>query len=968
MKLGSIKTLIGASASGLALSMALIGSASAQVASSGIRGETAPNAQVTARNVESGFTTTDTADAEGDFALRGLQPGTYEVSVTANGETVTRRVRVLVGQTASLDLLGAEEGEIVVIGRRLDDPTTSEVGTNVTTEQIEGLPQLTRNFVNFAALAPGVRTTQESSGEVAFSGVGQNPMAVNVFIDGQSQKAQIIDGGVAGQDDSRGNPFPQLAIQEFRVLTQNFSAEYDQSSSAIVTAVSRQGTNEFEAELFATYMPSDWVSYNRLGPIPPTGPDPETERRQYGVAVGGPIVRDRLHFFATYEGRQDDKFGNVILGQSGYEARFGAFAGTVATPFEEDIFFTRLSWQPYSNQTLDLSLTYRDERDIRDVGGQDAAERANVLDITETKANLRHEWDGAGGWFNSAQVDFLESTYNPTAQNFSDTGEEHIVYRDADAGTPGFQYNFFSQLGTVIRLGGRDSNQDITQRTITVRDDFTFPEIEWHGDHTVQVGGRIAFHNYAVEKQFNRNPFFSYDVDGRPEINGSNAIPTRVIIGSPVPAVDVDNTVYGFYVQDDWQVTDRLEVNLGLRWDYEDNAYNNDYTTPANIVNLLNAYRTLPGYTMAFNPDDYIADGDREAFTGMWQPRLGFSYDITGDERTVLFGGWGRYYDRIPYNFAFDERFKPTQFIREFFFSTTGAPGTILWNPSYATAAGLQPLINANPGSGEVFLIKNGAEPPVTDQVNIGLRHMIGDWRTSITFSHADTSNGFGWYIGNLGTGPDPRFNGPTPTSLGFPEFRNLIFISNHDQEREFNAMYLTFEKPYDEESGWGASVTYTMSHATQNGSRDNNTAPFDFDFPTIDQTPTFDSSTDEQHRVVATGMVDLPWDTRLSGIYTYGSGTPFTRFNCCASGFFIDWNAARRDPFHQLDLRFTKYFEFGEDHRIEVFMDAINVFDRANNPAIEQCACPWASTPFGQPFNQILQGRSYQFGVRARW
>lgn len=960
---------VGVSIGAMAASLALAGAAHAQVASSGIEGEAEPNARVVARNVDSGFTSTDVADASGEYSISGLQPGTYELSTTVNGQPVTRTVRVLLGQTPYVYLGGGEDADIVVTGvRRLDDPTTSVVGTNVTTEQIEGLPQLTRNFVNFAALAPGVRTTQEASGEVAFSGVGQNPMAVNVFIDGQSQKAQIIDGGVSGQDDSRGNPFPQLAIQEFRVLTQNFSAEYDQSSSAIVTAVSRQGTNEFEAELFATYMPSDWVSFRHLGGN--TSPDPEVERRQYGLAVGGPIIRDRLHFFAAYEGRQDDKFANVILGQPGYSARFGAFEGTVGTPFEEDIFFSRLSWQPFSNQTLDLSLTYRDERDIRDVGGQDAAERANVLDITETKVNLRHEWDGDAGWFNSAQIDFLESTYNPTAQNFSDIGEEHIVFRDSDTGTAGFQYNFGSQLGTVIRLGGRDSNQDITQRTITLRDDFTLPEIEWAGDHTVQVGGRIALNNYSVEKEFNRNPFFSYDVDGRTEINGSNAIPVRVIIGSPVPAVDVDNTVYGFYVQDDWQVTDRLEVNLGLRWDYEDNAYNNDYTTPSNIVALLNAYRTLPGYTMAFNPDDYISDGDREAFTGMWQPRLGFSYDITGDERTVLFGGWGRYYDRIPYNFAFDERFKPTQFIREFFFSADGLrPGTIAWNPAYATAAGLQPLIDANPGSGEVFLIQNGAEPPVTDQVNIGLRHMIGDWRTSITFSHADTRNGFGWYIGNLGTGPDPRFNGPTPTSLGFPEFRNLIFISNHDQEREFNAMYLTAEKPYDEESGWGASITYTMSHATQNGSRDNNTAPFDFDYPTIEQTPTFDSSTDERHRIVATGMVDLPWDTRLSGIYTYGSGTPFTTFTCCDAGFVIGWNEGRRDPFHQLDLRLTKYLEFGDDHRIELFIDAFNVTNRANNPAIEQCNCPWIPPGgFGAPFNQVIQGRSYQVGVRARW
>jgi hypothetical protein len=968
--MNTFRNLLGAASIGVMASMMMVGEAHAQMATSSIRGEAAPNAQVVARNVDSGFTTSDVADADGEYSISGLQPGTYDVTVTAGGETITRRVRVLVGQTSFLDLGAApDEGEIVVIGRRLDDPTTPEVGTNVTREQIESLPQFTRNFINFAQLAPGVRVTQESSGEVTFSGVGQNPLSVNVFIDGQSQKAQIIDGGVSGQDDSRGNPFPQLAIQEFRVLTQNFGAQYDTASSSIITSVTRSGTNDFEVEGFATYQPSDAVSFHHLGGN--TSPDPEVERRQYGFALGGPIVRDQMHFFFSYEGREDDKFSSVFLGRPGYEARFGQFEGTVGIPFEQDILFGKISLQPTNNHRFDLSTTYREERDIRDVGGQDAAERANVLDIWEFKVNLRHDWQGDAGWSNIAQLDFLESNYNPTAQNFTDTGAEHIVFRDADNVTPGFQYNFFSQDATVIRLGGRDSNQNIRQRTFTVRDDFTFPEFDWLGEHTLQVGGRIAFNNYFVEKQFNRNPFFSYDVDGRTEINGDPDIPVRVIIGSPVPAADVNNTVYGFYIQDDWQVTDRLEVNLGLRWDYEDNAYNNDYTTPDNIVNLLGAFEAFyaanPAYVgLGFDPDDYIADGDRDAFNEAWQPRFGFSYDISqaGDESRVIFGGAGRYYDRVPYNFAFDERFKPTQFIREFFFSDDGAPGTIMWDPSYATPAGLQTLIDANPGAGEVFLIRNGAEPPVTDQFNIGIRQRMGDWRLSATLAYAETRNGFGWYIGNLGTGPDPRFNGPTPSSLGFPEFRNLIFYSNHDQEREFEALYLTADKPYDEESGWGLTISYTLSHSTQNGSRDSNTSPFDFDYPTIADTPTYDSPTDERHRVVISGILDMPWawDTRLSGIANYGSGLPFHIFGPNPPA----WNEGRRDETFVVDLRVSKVFEFGDEDRVEFFLDALNVTDEIINPAIEQCLC--AGPNFGRPFNQVVQGRSFQIGARARF
>lgn len=966
--MGIMRKFMGASIGAMAASWALAGAAEAQIAGAGIHGDAAPNAQVVARNADSGFSTSDTADAQGNYALDNLTPGTYDVTATANGQTVTRRVRVLVGQDAFLELQEAEAGaeEIVVTGRRIEDAMTSEVGTNVTREQIEGLPQVTRNFINMAALAPGVRTTQDSTGEVTFSGGGQNPMAVNVFIDGQSQKSQIIDGGVSGQDDSRGNPFPQLAVQEFRVLTQNFSAQYDQASSSIITSVTRSGGNDFEAEAFYVYQPSSGVSFHHLGGN--TSPDPETKRQQFGLAVGGPIVPDQFNFFLSYEGRRDDKFANVFLGRPGFESQFGQFQGTVATPFEEDITFGKLTLQPTANQRIELSGTYRDEQDIRDVGGQDALERANALNVHELKFNLRHVWDGEGGWSNIAQADFLESNYNPTALNFSDTGAEYIVFRDADAATAGFQFNINSQDGTVIRLGGRDSNQDIRQRTWTLRDDLTFPDIHWNGSHTFQVGGRIAFNNYFVEKDFNRNPFFTYDVQGRPEINGSAAIPVRVVVGSPVPAANVNNNVFGFYAQDTWNVTPRLEVDLGLRWDYEDNAYNNDYTTPTSIVNLLHAFQTFyaanPSYVgLGFNPNDYISTGHRDAFKNAWQPRLGFSYDISqaGDESTVVFGGAGRYYDRVPYNFAFDERFKPQQFVRTFFFSADGHPGTILWNPSYATPAGLQPLIDANPGRGEVFLIKNDAEPPVTDQFNLGIRQQLGDWRLSATVAHGETRNGFGWYIGNLGQGADPRFNGPTPASLGFTQFNNLIFYSNHDQHREFNALYLTAEKPYTRESHWGASLSYTLSHATQNGSRDNNTSPFDFDYARISQSPTFDSSTDERHHFVATGMVDMWWNTRLSGVATYGSGTPFTIFGPNPP----DWNGGRNRAFEQLDLRFSKFFDFANgDHGLEFYLDVINALDHVNNPSIEQCLCG----AFKQPFNQVVQGRSFQIGARARW
>lgn len=968
----TVRKLFGASMGALTASLAMGGVAAvtfstpalAQTATAGIEGVATADTEVVARNVDTGFTGRDVSDSGGGYTIRGLQPGTYEV--TAGGEP--QRVRVLVGQMATLDFVDASGSDIVVVATRSVDITSSEVSTNVTQEQIENLPQTSRNFINFAALAPGVGVSQDDR-EVTFRAGGQNAMTVNVFIDGQSQKSQIIDGGVAGQDDSRGNPFPQLAVQEFRVLTQNFSAEYDQSSSAIITAVTRSGTNEFHGELFGVYMDPSWVH-----DIDVAGFDPprhgETRREQFGGALGGPIIQDRLHFFASYEGKREDRAGVVTLGRSGYESLFPDVQGTFDTPFDEDLWFGKLSWQPNNEHNVDLSYTYRAEQDIRDVGGQDAAERANSLSVDETKINFRHQWDG-NGWFNQAQVDWLESSYNPRALNFQNFGRDYVIFRDADNSDPDFDFDPNAQDTTVIRLGGRGDNQDIRQRSLTLRDDFTLDEIS---GHTVQFGGRVTFNNYYVNKLFSGNPVFLFDVDGRPEINGSVDIPVRVRVGAPTDPADVDNTVYGLYIQDAWQVTDRLELNLGLRWDYEDNAFNNDYTTPDDIVALLNAYETLPGYTMAFNPDDYISDGDREAFAEAFQPRIGFSYDLSGDQTLVLFGGAGRYYDRVPYNFAFDERFKPRQFDVEIRFSEDGAPGTVLWDPAYLTPEGLQPLVDATPGAGEVFLVQNGAEPPMTDQFNLGLRGVVSDWRWSATLAHAESQNGFGWYIGNLGTGPDPRFNGPTPSSLGFTQFRNLVFISNHDQEREFNALYLTADKPFTEESGWGLGFSYTYSRATQNGSRDSNTAPFDFDYATIDLSPTYPSSNDERHRLVISGIVALPYDFRASTLITLGSGAPFTVFGPNPPGWYSGTPHAEDMFFfgdlfayQNIDLRLAKDFQIGEDDEVYFYVDVLNATDHENPSAsnVEQCSC---SSQFGRITPRTLQGRAFQIGFGYRF
>ncbi|MDZ4363583.1 TonB-dependent receptor [Brevundimonas sp.] len=986
------KRYLGAvSALAVAISLGAAGAASAQVSTSTLRGTVYDGQQVeaagtvTAREISTGYVQRGRIGSDGDYVISGLRPGTYEITVTsADGQSATDTVTLALGQVGTLDLdvgttaSAAQDGatdveELVVVGRRLFEVRTPEVATNVSQLQINNLPQINRNFLNFAALAPGVRVT-EGETERTISAGGQGAQAINVFIDGQNQKSTILDGGVAGQDDSRGNPFPQGAVQEFRVISQNFKAEYEQASSSIITSVTRSGTNEFTGDVFVSYQDQSWTEDDAFDR--PVG----VERLQYGATLGGPIILDRLHFFATYERKDETRANTVFLNRAAYAPLFGADTGTFEAPFEEDLFFGKLTWSIDDRQRLDISATYRKEADIRDFGGINAYSRANEINTDTRSINVRHQYQG-DGFLNEVSVDYFEYTYNPTALNFTDYGRSYVIFRDNDTATAGFQYNVFNREDTVFNTGGQSNNQNIRQRSLTFKNDLTLNDIDWNGRHTIKIGVKYSAQNMFVDKEFGRNPQFLFDVDGRSEINGSRDIPVRVELGAFVEAADVDNNVIGLYIQDDWQITDKLELNLGLRWDYEDNAINNDYVTPTAVRDTLNAIQALPTYNFPsyFNPADYISDGDRDAFTGAFQPRFGFSYDVFGDEQTVIFGGAGRYYDRIGFNFAFDERFKPFQFNKEIFFSVAGGMrggvNTVAWNPIYLTPAGLDPLLAAAPGSGELFLVKNDMEPPRTDQFNFGVRQKFGDFQTALTFAYGKTENLFAWYIANAGSETGDRFSGPTPSSVGHPEFRNLIFFSNNDAEQEFKAIYLTVDRPFTAASNWGMQFTYTLSESTRNGSRDNGLAGFDFDYNRPGLTPEFPTNQDERHRIVASAIVGLPHDFRLSGLLTLGSGLPFTQFACPGQVPDICWNGGRPEKhsfiipdawaFRQVDLRLTKEFKvFGGDS-VELIVDAINVFNFKNYSNFEQCLC---STQYGDPRSQYLPTRSFQVGLRYRW
>ncbi len=932
--------------------------ATAQVTSATVRGrvltegQPAPaGVQVIATNSETGFTKQAKTQAGGAYALIGLAPGTYQLKIVGEGfqETV-RAVRVQIGQTIDLDLSAIPAAmtvtdEVVVTAERLVDMRTSEVATNISVEQIESLPQGNRNFLNFAALAPGVRINDKDT-EKTFQAGALGANAVNVYIDGISYKNQVINGGIVGQDSSRGNPFPQNAVQEFRVITQNFKAEYEQASSAIITAKTKSGSNEFHGDTFIHYQDKDLVARDDFAR--PGEPKAPYERKQYGMSLGGPIIKDKLHFFVAYEGNDQDRAERVTLGNPAFEPIFGQYVGAFAQPFREDLLFAKLDFQPSYNQTMDLSFSLRDESDIKDFSGQNSFEVANDIQNEVRTVKFGHTYD-AESFTNEATLLYMKYEWHPTPVNPDLIGREYVG---------------------VIRVGGAATKQTVGQEVWTFKDDLTFTEFEWLGGHSLKTGLRVSKVDYNVEKFQAINPIFRF----RPEI-GNFAFPAEAEYGTGNPDLSGSTTQYGVYIQDDWSVTPRLTLNLGVRWDYDTNLLGKNYVTPDAIRAAAAPYV----------PDRYFTDGnDRDSPTDLIQPRLGFSFDLFEDQRTVIFGGVGRYFDRVLYNEILDERFRLQWRVRKFQFSTDGLPRngqpTIVWNDSYLSVAGLDALIASgvapNP---EIFLIDSETRVPETIQASVGVRQRFAeDWLASVSLARNRSRHGFTYIFGNRNpdglNGPLPDLGCCAPVSGGFGN----ILVSSDAKQTWYNGVYLTLERAYTEASDWGMTLAYTYSEAEETGGD-----LFSLDYPLVSDYPRHPTKSDERHRIVMTGIVGLPWDMKFSTTLTLGSGTGYTiidQSNGTGPGEIQYRYYSGRPEKHSfiipdafayrsLDLRLQKSFEFGASQAFSLIGEVFNVFDYENyDPALYNGNIPGPGQPanplFGQPTDLIEPGRRFQVGM----
>ncbi|HKR37327.1 MAG TPA: carboxypeptidase-like regulatory domain-containing protein, partial [Steroidobacteraceae bacterium] len=420
-------------------------------------------ASVTATNTETGLSRRVQTEADGNYTLAGLPPGTYKVEATGPTGATARLVTLQVGQTATLDMGLAAAAEniesVTVTATQLYETRTSEVATYVTPRQIEALPQNSRNFLAFADIVPGVQFATSGDGATSELRSGaQSANGVNVFIDGVGQKNYVLRGGVSGQTLTRGNPFPQLAIGEYKVITSNYKAEFDQLSSAAVVAVTRSGTNEFESKAFYDFTNENWRASDPIEAR--DGKKAESEQKQYGIAFGGPIIRDKMHFFVTYEGKEFETPDTVSLGEgvppSAVPPDIQALLGPVSAPFSEDLYFAKIDWLAGDDHLLELTGKHRKESEISNIGDRNTAQFASDKQNEETRIDLRYQYTSAR-FLNDAHITYEDADFNPRPVTLANG------YR---AVTP--------DRKAIINLGGGEEFQDKGQKGWGFQDDLTF--------------------------------------------------------------------------------------------------------------------------------------------------------------------------------------------------------------------------------------------------------------------------------------------------------------------------------------------------------------------------------------------------------------------------------------------------------------------------------------------------------------
>ncbi len=577
------------------------------------QGAAIPGATATARQMATGFSRSSPSDAEGVYRLTALPVGTYDLTIELQGFSSYEQQGVVlnVGQTLSIDvtLKVATVAETVTVtgASPLIEATASSVGGVVDVGRIESLPLNGRQFANLAVTIPGVglgfHSDPTKSTQYSPQINGGNGRNVNYQIDGGDNNDDTVGGLL--------QLFPLEAIQEFNLITSRSKAEYGRSNGGVMNIVTKSGTNVPTGSWFTFFRDTDMNARTETEKIQEV--DKQDYRRwQYGGSFGGPIRQDRAHFFFAAERTQQDTFQAVsTLGL------FPSLDGIYGTPYRETLLSGKVTANINPEQYL--SVRYGRNQNTQPYGA-DPKTPPNGWGESENKfnsINLNHNWVLGGSRLNEFIFQYADF-------------RNHIGANSTDP------YQLFPNLVSV----GQSPNtpQTTEQKKWQFRDDFSWSATGMGGiGHDFKVG-----FNFINEPRlfitFNSGKGVLQHTHLTDDVNGPLSI---VTMNDGDASANIPLKQYATYIQDDWRLTDRLTINGGLRYDFI-NGYQFDQSKNPNFVKVqaAGAAGLLAGIKGLEN-----AGLEPKDDTNNFQPRIGFAWDVRGNGRDVVRGGWGIYMD-----------------------------------------------------------------------------------------------------------------------------------------------------------------------------------------------------------------------------------------------------------------------------------------------------------------------------------
>jgi Carboxypeptidase regulatory-like domain/TonB dependent receptor-like, beta-barrel len=897
------------------------------------QGSAIPGASVTARNPETGFTRSVLSDSEGVYRLSALPIGTYDLTVDLEGFTKVDRKGIIVnvGQTVDVnfDLKVAQLAETVTVsaGSPLVETSSSSVGGVVDVQNIESLPLNGRQFANLALTIPGVglgfHSDPTKSTQFSPQIGGGNGRNVNYQIDGGDNNDDTVGGLL--------QLFPLEAIQEFNFQTARYKAEYGRSNGGVMNIVTKSGTNRYHGSGFSLFRDSSMNARTETEKLSDVEKQ-DYRRYQFGGSFGGPIMLNRAHFFAAAERTQLDTKQAVDT--------FGLFPsedGIFTTPVRENL----LTIKGTTNIGLSQYLSVRYGRNTNSqpygAGPQAPVNNWGVSENTFNSINLNHNWVLGG------------TTLNEFIFQYADFGNA-ITANSLDP------FQIFPNGVTI----GQNPNtpQQTQQKKWQFRDDFS-----WH------VAGRGGLgHDFKGGANFINEPtlFITFNVGTGGYAyqhldNNVNGPISQVTLQGGSAEANIPTKQFAVYFQDDWRVTDKLTLNLGLRYDLN-TGFAIDQTKNPNYAMLAEAGRTgllsgLPGF------EDFGKD-PKEDHDNI-QPRAGFAYDVRGDGRDVIRAGYGRYFDfgYTNSNVLF-AAVNATGLGAGTVFEVNSASG--IRNPDGTSFSVNDPISNIAPlneAGGALPLNRHVASPrlkqPYTDQISAGWSHQLGAATVmDLDYVHVEGRD-IGWR---------PRLNaihpgetarplallgiGPSPSDIAIAISRGK---SRHDalnvglRRRMTRGVQLT---------GW-YSLSRSLSTTGNSGDEldliniQNAADPFN----DVQFGPSRRS--DARHRATISAIVGLPYGLQVSPIWRYRSALPVNivegvdlnldnvNDDIPAHAYAFDGvgkpakdtgpcttvNCGRGAGLSQLNLRVSKGFGLTGGLRVEAIAEVFNLLN-AKNPS----------------------------------